>query len=792
MIKIRPDITFFLSHYLFLAVICSNPSFCQSGYDNIADYNSNIYIEELFVQTDRDFYVAGEKIYFKVFCFNSLTHKPSSSSRVAYVTLLDDHNDPVAQVKISLDGFSGHGQLVLPETTSSGNYYLCSCTRWMQNFSQELFSYKNVAVVNPFENLERNKIPVREPDPDTIIFYPEYGNIINGQENLIGFRSLDKDKKPVEIKGYIINGKDTICGVHSDYYGYGFFSLKPESHESLYLITEGNSYLKKKFSLASIPRPDIAFSIETPDAEKDPFMIGIFKNNPHATYSKRYFLTCNPFSMSSFTKEFDPEMEPRIPLGKNTLPAGLSEIKVSDIQGNTISRRFIYNELPSINCRIDAGKTEYKPREKVRIVISASDNSGKPVSANLAVSVVKSFLAGRKNTGNIAGLPGPAAIYCGNEIRSINDRLIFYSPGDIFTTDGMRTGSGDYLPEPECHIISGKIYNTASGESLKNENIVLSMVGKTSVCRFTRSDSDGRFSFKVCEKGELEVVIDALNRDVADYYIETDNPFPDVFTKFRTEPLYIDTGQLGDINKAIIAMQIHDLYEPDFIPPVTKVKVGVDRNFYGKPDIQLQLSSYIELTSVKEIFKELVPGVITYSDNDKSRMSIYQYPDRTAYSDPFVLLDGVPVHDHDAVLKLNPGELEQIRVVYSRYFIRDMVFEGIVDFTTRQGKLNSAGITTPAFRQEYQSLQPEQKFRSPLYSTAGQKESRIPDFRNTLYWDPEVKTNSQGEAYIEFYTSDETGSFKIIVEGFTSEGLKGSAESVITVSEDNKKVVRRQ
>ena len=52
-----------------------------------------------------------------------------------------------------------------------------------------------------------------------------------------------------------------------------------------------------------------------------------------------------------------------------------------------------------------------------------------------------------------------------------------------------------------------------------------------------------------------------------------------------------------------------------------------------------------------------------------------------------------------------------------------------------------------------------------------------PDFRTTLFWDPDI-TIENGTANRLFFTSDQTGMYKIIVEGITDEGIVslGSAE----------------
>jgi len=51
------------------------------------------------------------------------------------------------------------------------------------------------------------------------------------------------------------------------------------------------------------------------------------------------------------------------------------------------------------------------------------------------------------------------------------------------------------------------------------------------------------------------------------------------------------------------------------------------------------------------------------------------------------------------------------------------------------------------------------------------------NFRTTLFWEPLVETNENGEAHISFVNSDEVSSFKIIAQGISVEGAPGRGEA---------------
>jgi hypothetical protein len=43
-----------------------------------------------------------------------------------------------------------------------------------------------------------------------------------------------------------------------------------------------------------------------------------------------------------------------------------------------------------------------------------------------------------------------------------------------------------------------------------------------------------------------------------------------------------------------------------------------------------------------------------------------------------------------------------------------------------------------------------------------------PDYRTTLFWEPEIKPGEDGRATVTFFTSDKASVYRIIVEGMTA------------------------
>jgi hypothetical protein len=433
----------------------------------------------------------------------------------------------------------------------------------------------------------------------------------------------------------------------------------------------------------------------------------------------------------------------------NAIAGAQQQGSIYDIEGNQIIKRFSAGDNKKvINYKITLDKPVYGSRERIRMEISASDMAGNPVETSLSVSVAKS---------GVVNSPGVSSFY---RTGSADSRI-------------HRVDGPENLAELEGHIISGYLRLKTTDEPLKNTDISLSFVGKTARCQFSKTDDKGAFNFVVKESGLNEIVIQPLSPDISGYYIELNQPFSSIFSKFKPAEFYLDSSRLDQINKVIISMQVNNIYEP-FRQTRSDESTTVIPDFYGKPESTIIMADYIELTSLKEVVKELLPNVYTLKQNGKHDFKlINKFRGQPFENKPLVLVDGVPVYDFEKVLSINSKEIEKAEIINTRYFISGNVFDGIVSFITKKANLGVMEFDNSIFRQAYEGCQVQNSFYSPDYSAAATKDKHIPDFRNTLYWKPDLQTGKDGKGEIEFFTSDESSDYEIVVEGISPDGKTG-------------------
>jgi uncharacterized protein YfaS (alpha-2-macroglobulin family) len=76
---------------------------------------------------------------------------------------------------------------------------------------------------------------------------------------------------------------------------------------------------------------------------------------------------------------------------------------------------------------------------------------------------------------------------------------------------------------------------------------------------------------------------------------------------------------------------------------------------------------------------------------------------------------------------------------------------------------------------------PVRVFPVPDYSGQNAVAPTRTDFRETIFWSPEVITDVTGKAEVSFYLSDAVTSFRVTTEGATA-GAAGRHETVISSS----------
>jgi hypothetical protein len=215
-------------------------------------------------------------------------------------------------------------------------------------------------------------------------------------------------------------------------------------------------------------------------------------------------------------------------------------------------------------------------------------------------------------------------------------------------------------------------------------------------------------------------------------------------------------------------------------------KIGISpvesERFYGKPDIELLMKDYIVLPVMEEVFFELLPGVFLKNKKSGYEISILDpVTNEIYYKQPLLMIDGVIINDPSVIAGLDPEAVEQIDVIKDKYVVGDCLFYGIINIITKAGNCKNIALPDYAIRGTPRVYDQVISFSSPAYTSPESKQNRIPDFRNTLYWNPSVQPDKNGKYQVEFWSSDFASDYVINIQGVADDGRSVSFRKYIKV-----------
>ncbi|MDR2627305.1 MAG: hypothetical protein LBC40_04650, partial [Dysgonamonadaceae bacterium] len=118
--------------------------------------------EKIYIQTDRPYYTAGEKIFYRAYLLDACRHRPVSLSRYIYVELVNPFNSVEIRKQIRTEESGLYGAMILPENLPGGNYRIRAYTRYMENVGDDFFYSKPVYVTSCEDSIKMEFVNVKK------------------------------------------------------------------------------------------------------------------------------------------------------------------------------------------------------------------------------------------------------------------------------------------------------------------------------------------------------------------------------------------------------------------------------------------------------------------------------------------------------------------------------------------------------------------------------------------------------------------------------------------------------
>lgn len=739
--------------------------------------------EKVFVNTDRDIYIAGEDLFLSASLFTE-PFIPGKVSGFVYVALRSEH-EIIKRLTFELEEGKASGNIYLPDTLSSGYYELIAFTNWMRNAGEEWYFRKSIFIANRFDTSLEVLLRPMEESP-RVKFFPEGGKLVSGLNNkvlIVADGPFDASWRKVLVKS---NSGDTLADARLNAHGWGVFDLQAEPGEIYFAEIDGAN---ERFPLPPASNEGLKMFVSSLDE-----LIRIEINSGLENVTSG---TLVAKKNGQIIKEVPFQLGPAESIVKsmklNELPQGLISLELIEGRNHVSASRFWYNF--SSNTGIDVTMNEtYSRRDKINMEISlpgmtqigdlnvsvVQSEAVSPVSMSLRAWQTALDLAAALKMNPSLGI----SVFGGLDPNEINQRLLGI-PGenDFNFNEGPERNA--FFMETAHLIVSGKVTNGSTSEPVKDVRIILNTPDTIVNLLYTRTNAAGEFQFLLdgyYNNRELVFTPDpqtyrgSVDIEVFDKFI-FEKPFQKTFFPglAQKRDFIKKTQEVVGVNKAFEISYTG----PGLTPP--RLYYHAPR-LYAAPVRTLRTADYAPLDDLQEIARELILAWRIRQSGSRFNHVLIGANDRKQLSGtPALFVDGIITYDLRPLLELNSKTINEIQVQNLEWMHGEISFPGILAIFTKNNTWKDLNLNPAPKVVFHEALRAASRFMPPSHESGVGKE-KIPDLRTLLFWSPDVHSSRAGKVLLEFFSGDLSGDYIIRIEGIDQNRKAFEFQKTITIN----------
>lgn len=232
--------------------------------------------------------------------------------------------------------------------------------------------------------------------------------------------------------------------------------------------------------------------------------------------------------------------------------------------------------------------------------------------------------------------------------------------------------------------------------------------------------------------------------------------------------LYVNPIQQGELLQRSQDAQLMNAFNLDTLHHSLELSNNL---LYADQGIEYKLDEYTRFPVMRDVIIEFVKEARWRTESNGDHVLQVRINDALGFpsflqdlSRALVLVDGIPVTEHEKIYKYDPALIESITVYPHQYAYGYIYYSGLVFIKTYKGKAETLELGKSIRLQDFQGVQ------SPKSFFTGVLDDRLPDRRHTLYWNPLVTLESGESTQLEIRSGDCTGEYVIVVEGMSADG----------------------
>lgn len=656
------------------------------------------------------------------------------------------------------------------------------------------------------------------PDPNSqnsLQIFPESGDFVNNILCKTGFKTLTPTglgkKAKITVKE---ENQTTIAEFETNSLGMGSIPL---------LLQTGKKYIATAFfedgSSTSTALPAVlnsGYVLTVNSALKDKIAAQFSTTDDLVNGEEIYLVAQYNGLVFHAAKQKLNAAEVLFNIPKKNLPSGVLQLTILSAQMAPLAERLVFNyntESTLLPVSIALNKSSFTTRDKVtaNLNVHYDDRDTSKVAA-LSASVVNLNKVDSTTDRYYSSIVSELLLKA--DLRGFIERPNYYFEDltnikindldNLMLIQGWRkldwkgyenTAPTSFLPEKGL-TVSGTVKKTARKAVVPNAKVTIIPTSNMLLSLDTLTDGNGRFAFDELffadsvkfivtgdgpkEKKRVDIIIDeplnpSLNKS-------KDQPLliNDINTNLLTQ-LKNSQQFLGELEAAGIIQKSIRLEEVQVnrVRTTKADKNSRNLNGPGNADQVISAEDLSACTTLEQCLSGRLVGVMFRNGVPYSTRSM----GLNGGSPMQIVLDGMYI-EADQINMINVADIASIEVlrsigntaIYGMYGAN-----GVIVITSKSGDALSSSYTpTGIVTILPKGLNVNRTFFKPQYDVTNKNELRR-DLRTTIAWEPNLITSKDGKTQFEFFTSDEPGNYKIIVEGISMDGKIAHFEYLIEV-----------
>lgn len=637
-------------------------------------------------------------------------------------------------------------------------------------------------------------------------FFPESGTLVEELPSKVGFKATNSDGLGEDITGTIVDNEgQEVNKLESTHLGMGHFIVNPQPGKVYTAKIKFKDGSEKSFEL---PKAAPQGYVIAATNNADNIQVKMLISNGLLNKGELKLVTQHNGNVFFATRSVSTKQLISTTIKKEDLPSGIVQLTLFDGEDKPVAERlvFVNNNADKIATTIKTDKESYGRRDKVTVDLTAQFLA-KPTQGSFSVSVTntKSVAPDELNESNIftsllmtsdlIGYVEKPNYYLNEntaETRANLDNLMLTQGWRrIIWNNVINNLSPNIRYHPERSLgVSGAIA-TLGGKMIPKTKVSLFSTSGGFLSLDTLTDDSGKFNFDSLSfrdstkfivqartlkgKRNVDFKMDVETNEIVTKSKNTGDAIVNVNDALsgylqQSKNYFDELTRRGQLERSLT------LKEVKIVDKKNKVKNSSNLNGGGNADAVINAEQLQNCITLSQCLQGRVAGLII--SNGIAALT------RNNGEPMQLIVDGMYM-EPEFLDNIIPNDVETIEILKSIgntaiYGARGG--NGVIIITTKRG--GSSAFNKPVSVDGIITVMPKgynisREFYSPKYSP--ESTDSAPDFRSTIYWNPLIATNESGKGQFTYYSSDEPGTHRIVVEGIDMYGNLARAVYTYTV-----------